>query len=57
MATMDNKKRNELVLNLACEMLQNINYEIDNAYVEDVEGEEGDVETKAGAVGATLSWV
>ncbi|HBP51594.1 TPA: hypothetical protein DD455_04670 [Candidatus Shapirobacteria bacterium] len=43
MATMDNKKRNELVLNLACEMLQNINYEIDNAYVEDVEGEEGQV--------------
>jgi len=43
MATMDNKKRNELILNLACEMLQTINYEIDNAFVEDVEGEEGQV--------------
>ena len=40
---MDNKKRNELILNLACELLGNINYEVDNAFVEDVEGEEGQV--------------
>lgn len=40
---MDNKKRNEIILNLTCEMLSNINYEVDNAFVEDVEGEEGQV--------------
>jgi hypothetical protein len=40
---MENKKRNEIVLNLACELLQTINYEVDNAFVEDVEGEEDQV--------------
>lgn len=40
---MENKKRNEIVLNLACELLQTINYEVDNAFVEDVEGEEEQV--------------
>lgn len=40
---MDNKKRNEIILNLACELLQTINYEVDNAFVEDVEGEEEQV--------------
>lgn len=43
MATMDNKKRNELILNLACELLDKINYQVDNAYVEDIEGEEPQV--------------
>lgn len=40
---MDNKKRNEIILNLTCELLGKINYEVDNAFVEDVEGEEGQV--------------
>jgi len=43
MGTMDNKKRNEIILNLTCELLSKINYEVDNAFVEDVEGEEGQV--------------
>jgi len=43
MATMDNKKRNEIILNLACELLAKINYEVDNAFVEDMEGEEKQV--------------
>jgi len=43
MATMDNKKRNEIILNLTCELLSKINYEVDNAFVEDVVGEEGQV--------------
>lgn len=43
MANMDNKKRNEIILNLTCELLSKINYEVDNAFVEDVEGEEGQV--------------
>lgn len=47
---MENKKRNELILNLTCELLGKINYEVDNAYVEDVEGEEGQV-----LVGVTVS--
>ena len=43
MATMDNKKRNEIILNLTCELLSKINFEVDNAFVEDVVGEEGQV--------------
>jgi len=42
-ANMDNKKRNEIILNLACELLEKINYEVENAFVEDVEGEEKQV--------------
>jgi spoIIIJ-associated protein len=34
---MNNKERNELILKLACELLGNLNYEIENAYAEDVE--------------------
>jgi spoIIIJ-associated protein len=40
---MENKKRNEIILNLTCELLEKINYEVDNAFVEDVAGEEGQV--------------
>ena len=36
---MENKKRNEIILNLTCELLEKINYEVDNAFVEDIEGE------------------
>lgn len=38
---MDNKKRNELILNLSCELLDKINFEIENAFVEDISDEEG----------------
>ena len=43
MANMDNKKRNEIILNLACELIQRINYEVEDAFVEDMEGEEKQV--------------
>lgn len=33
---MDNKKRNESILNLSCELLDKINFEIEKAFVEDV---------------------
>ncbi len=36
---MDNKIRNEKILNLTCEMLGKINYEVENAFVEDIPGE------------------
>lgn len=36
---MDNKARNEKILNLTCEMLGKINYEVKNAFVEDIPGE------------------
>ena len=36
---MDNKARNEKILNLTCEMLGKINYEVENAFVEDIPGE------------------
>ena len=42
---MDNKARNEKILNLTCEMLGKINYEVENAFVEDIprEAEENQV--------------
>ena len=36
---MDNKIRNEKIFNLTCEMLGKINYEVENAFVEDIPGE------------------
>ncbi len=36
---MDNKARNEKILNLTCELLGKINYEVENAFVEDIPGE------------------
>ena len=37
---MENKERNETILKITCEMLEMMNFEVDNAFVEDVEGEE-----------------
>ena len=37
---MENKVRNETILKITCEMLEKMNFEVDNAFVEDVEGEE-----------------
>jgi spoIIIJ-associated protein len=34
---MNNKDRNELILKITCELLGQLNYEIENAYAEDVE--------------------
>lgn len=40
---MNNKKRNEKILQVACELLEKMNYEVEKAFVEDVEGEENQV--------------
>jgi spoIIIJ-associated protein len=40
---MDNKKRNEIILALTCELLEKMNFEINKAAVEDVVGEEKQV--------------
>jgi spoIIIJ-associated protein len=40
---MENKERNEKILKLTCEMLEKMNFEVDNAFVEDMEGEESQV--------------
>ena len=40
---MDNKERNEQILQFTCEMLEMINFEVEKAFVEDVEGEENQV--------------
>ncbi len=40
---MDNKKRNEKILQLTCDFLAQINFEVEKAFVEDVEGEENQV--------------
>ena len=40
---MDNKKRNEKILQLTCELLDKMNFEVQKAFVEDLEGEESQV--------------
>jgi len=40
---MDNKKRNEKILQITCDFLNQINFEVEKAFVEDVEGEEEQV--------------
>ena len=40
---MNNKKRNETILKLTCELLQKMNFEVEKAFVEDMEGEENQV--------------
>lgn len=40
---MNNKERNEKILQLACEMLEKMNFEIEKAFAEDMEGEENQV--------------
>ena len=54
---MDNKKRNEKILKLTCELLEKMNFEVEKAFVEDMEGEEGQaivgitVKNPAGLIG------
>lgn len=40
---MNNKERNEKILQLTCEMLEKMNFEVDKAFVEDIEGEDNQV--------------
>lgn len=40
---MNNKERNEKILQLTCEMLGKMNFEVDKAFAEDMEGEENQV--------------
>ncbi|MDD4937909.1 MAG: hypothetical protein PHX34_02715 [Candidatus Shapirobacteria bacterium] len=40
---MNNKKRNENILKLTCELLDKMNFEVEKAFVEDVEEEENQV--------------
>jgi spoIIIJ-associated protein len=40
---MDNKERNEKILKIACDLLEKMNFEVEKAFVEDVEGEENQV--------------
>jgi len=40
---MDNKERNQVILESACELLGQMNFEVDDAFAEDVEGEDGQV--------------
>jgi len=37
---MDNKKRNEQILKFTCELLEKMNFEVEKAFVEDMDGEE-----------------
>ena len=46
---MENKKRNKIILGLACELLEKMNFEIEKAAVEDIPGEE-----EKGEVGQAL---
>ena len=40
---MNNKKRNEKILQITCELLEKMNFEVEKAFVEDVDGEENQV--------------
>ena len=40
---MENKERNEKILQLTCGLLEKMNFAVDKAFVEDIEGEEGQV--------------
>ncbi len=40
---MDNKDRNKIILEITCDLLEKLNHEVENAFVEDVEGEENQV--------------
>lgn len=40
---MDNKERNKKILEISCELLEKMNFEIENAFVEDVSDEDGQV--------------
>ncbi len=40
---MDNKKRNEKILKITCELLEKMNFEVEKAFVEDMDGEENQV--------------
>jgi spoIIIJ-associated protein len=37
---MDNKKRNEQILKFTCELIEKMNFEVEKAFVEDMDGEE-----------------
>lgn len=41
---MDNKQRNQTILELTCELLGKMSFEVENAYVEDLENEEGETQ-------------
>lgn len=40
---MDNKDRNKIILEITCDLLEKLNHEVENAFVEDVEGEDNQV--------------
>ncbi|HEX8924063.1 MAG TPA: R3H domain-containing nucleic acid-binding protein [Patescibacteria group bacterium] len=40
---MNNKERNEIILKLTCELLEKMNFGVENAFVEDMEGDENQV--------------
>lgn len=40
---MDNKERNEKILKITCDLLEKMNFEVEKAFVEDVEEEEDQV--------------
>jgi spoIIIJ-associated protein len=39
---MENKERNEIILGVACELLEKMNFEVENAFVEDMTEEDGE---------------
>jgi spoIIIJ-associated protein len=47
---MENKDRNEIILGLTCELLEKMNFEVEKAFVEDMETEEGIEQVLVGVV-------
>ena len=52
--TIDNKERNKTILEVACDLLETINREVDDIFVEDIESEE-DEEIEQALVGVTVA--
>lgn len=52
--TIDNKERNKIILEVACDLLETINREVDDIFVEDIESEE-DEEIEQVLVGLTVA--
>jgi len=50
----DNKERNKIILEVACDLLETINREVDDIFVEDIESEEED-EVEQVLVGVTVA--
>ena len=51
---MDNKERNQQILEITCEFLEQLNTKVNDAFAEDIEVQEGEEEVEQVLVGVTV---